>query len=399
MLTKEEGPNEFGNKLYTFNSTYTLELPQHYTVLEVIGRGAYGLVCSAVNSTTDEYVAIKKIKNVFESAVECRRILREVKIMTFLSHPNILGVKDIFTPARPRAFTDLYVVSELMKQDLQSLLRAPRTRLAAGHCQYLTLQLLFALRYLHSAGVLHRDLKPSNLLVDADCNLRLCDFGLAREVGEEMTAYVVTRWYRPPELLLGCQEYNYGVDLWSVGCLAVEMITGAPLFRGNDYIHQLTLIAKLLGPPDFARELPNTSSGAREFVTGLSKQKRHTLQEVLPELRCRFFDTVFFDSFENDDEMADKQNALSPNEYYELFDDFVMGLLKYKPSARLTASDAIMHPWLSDIRDERPEWEGFKTTVQFKPNYDSYGQLSIEQLRNLFIDEIKKFHNLNKNNN
>ena len=106
--------------------------------------------------------------------------------------------------------------------------------------------MLRALKYIHSANVLHRDLKPSNLLVNANCDLKICDFGLARMTSEAdfMTEYVVTRWYRAPELLLK-SDYTAAIDMWSVGCIYMELLNKRPLFPGNDYVHQLRLIIEV----------------------------------------------------------------------------------------------------------------------------------------------------------
>lgn len=114
--------------------------------------------------------------------------------------------------------------------------------------QYFLYQLLRGLKYIHSANVLHRDLKPSNLLLNADCDLKICDFGLARTTSETdfMTEYVVTRWYRAPELLLNCSEYTAAIDIWSVGCILMEIVQRKPLFPGKDYVQQLGIITEVL---------------------------------------------------------------------------------------------------------------------------------------------------------
>ncbi len=114
--------------------------------------------------------------------------------------------------------------------------------------QYFLYQLLRGLKYIHSANVLHRDLKPSNLLVNANCELKIADFGLARTTSDTnfMTEYVVTRWYRAPELLLNCSEYTEAIDVWSVGCIFMELLNRKPLFPGKDYVQQLVLITEVL---------------------------------------------------------------------------------------------------------------------------------------------------------
>jgi mitogen-activated protein kinase 1/3 len=114
--------------------------------------------------------------------------------------------------------------------------------------QYFLYQLLRGLKYVHSANVLHRDLKPSNLLLNANCDLKIADFGLARTTSDTnfMTEYVVTRWYRAPELLLNCSEYTEAIDVWSVGCIFMELLNRKPLFPGKDYVQQLVLITEVL---------------------------------------------------------------------------------------------------------------------------------------------------------
>jgi mitogen-activated protein kinase 1/3 len=124
------------------------------------------------------------------------------------------------------------------------------------------------LKYIHSANVIHRDLKPSNILVNATCELKICDFGLARGIVDnlELTEYVVTRWYRAPEIMLGCMQYTTKVDLWSVGCIFAEMLSRKPLFPGQDYIDQLHLIMNALGVPSDSELTFVTNARARKFM-------------------------------------------------------------------------------------------------------------------------------------
>ena len=165
--------------------------------------------------------------------------------------PQIIAIKDIMVPPNVASFNDVYIVYELMDTDLHQIIRSSRP-LSDDHIQYFVYQLLRGLKYIHSANVLHRDLKPSNLLLNANCDLKICDFGLARTGGGERgeyTEYVVTRWYRAPELLLTCSEYTAAIDVWSVGCILAELLGRKPLFPGKDYVNQLHLITKLLGTP------------------------------------------------------------------------------------------------------------------------------------------------------
>lgn len=179
---------------------------------------------------------------------------------------------------RPKSldeFNDVYLIQELMETDMHRVIRTQD--LSDDHCQYFIYQTLRALKAMHSANVLHRDLKPSNLLLNANCDLKvkksmcclqilladeiltalsqICDLGLARSANSAdensgfMTEYVATRWYRAPEIMLTFKEYTKAIDVWSVGCILAEMLSGKPLFPGRDYHHQLTLILDVLGTP------------------------------------------------------------------------------------------------------------------------------------------------------
>ncbi|KAK3865976.1 hypothetical protein Pcinc_028453 [Petrolisthes cinctipes] len=134
-----------------------------------------------------------------------------------------------------------------MGADLNNIIKTQK--LTDDHVQFLIYQVLRGLKYIHSAGIIHRDLKPSNIAVNEDCELKILDFGLARPTESEMTGYVATRWYRAPEIMLNWMHYNQTVDIWSVGCIMAELLTGRTLFPGADHIQQLNLIMELLGTP------------------------------------------------------------------------------------------------------------------------------------------------------
>jgi mitogen-activated protein kinase 1/3 len=202
---------------------------------------------AAVNAETREEVAIKKVGNAFDNRIDAKRTLREIKLLRHMDHENVIALKDIIRPPQTENFNDVYIVYELMDTDLHQIIRSNH-QLTDDHCRYFLYQLLRGLKYVHSANVLHRDLKPSNLLLNSNCDLKIGDFGLARTTSETdfMTEYVVTRWYRAPELLLNCSEYTAAIDIWSVGCILGEIMTRQPLFPGKDYVHQLRLITEVL---------------------------------------------------------------------------------------------------------------------------------------------------------
>lgn len=232
------------------NHTFTVD--SRYAFTRVIGSGAYGVVISAQDTQLNSKVAIKMVPRAFQDEIDAKRILREIKLLKHLKHDNIVGIVDMMPPMCRYVddFNDVYIVSELMETDLYRIIYSKQS-LSIDHVQYFIYQVLRALKYIHSANVLHRDLKPSNLLVNSNCDLKVCDFGLARGVfdSEQMnegkkpllTEYVVTRWYRAPEIMLACHEYDKPVDVWSTGCILAELLARKPYFPGEDYIDQVSL--------------------------------------------------------------------------------------------------------------------------------------------------------------
>eukprot|EP01062_Namystynia_karyoxenos_P018335 TRINITY_DN16825_c0_g2_i1.p1 TRINITY_DN16825_c0_g2~~TRINITY_DN16825_c0_g2_i1.p1 ORF type:complete len:394 (+),score=146.77 TRINITY_DN16825_c0_g2_i1:77-1183(+) len=328
-----------------------------YELSRIVGCGAYGVVCSGCDTESGEQVAIKKIPRVFDDLVDGKRILREVKLVTFLNHENIISMKDILRPPDKASFDDIYFVSELMDTDLHQVIRS-KQRLTEEHQQYFIYQALRALKYIHSADILHRDLKPGNLLVNGNCDLLVCDFGLARGYDRrELTDYVVTRWYRAPELLLLSTRYTPAIDIWSIGCIFVELLNRKALFPGRDYINQLNLITDVLGVPA-EDDLRNIAS--KEAIRYLRSMKN---KRKVP------FDVVI--------QQASRE-AVS----------FLEGMLHFDPAKRVTAADALAHPYLAQLHDDADEpvcperyyWEK-----------DS-SELSAEELRDGLWAEILRFH-------
>ncbi|KAE8623419.1 hypothetical protein XENTR_v10005597 [Xenopus tropicalis] len=224
------------------------EVPDRYQNLTPVGSGAYGSVCSAFDTRTELRVAVKKLSRPFQSIIHAKRTYRELRLLKHMKHENVIGLLDVFTPAKSfEEFNDVYLVTHLMGADLNNIVKCQK--LTDDHVQFLIYQILRGLKYIHSAGIIHRDLKPSNLAVNEDCELKILDFGLARHTDEEMTGYVATRWYRAPEIMLNWMHYNQTVDIWSVGCIMAELLTGRTLFPGTDHINQLQQIMRLTGTP------------------------------------------------------------------------------------------------------------------------------------------------------
>uniref|UniRef100_A0A0E0LBF1 mitogen-activated protein kinase n=1 Tax=Oryza punctata TaxID=4537 RepID=A0A0E0LBF1_ORYPU len=260
-----------------------------YEILEVIGKGSYGLVCSANDTHTGKKVAIKKIHNIFEHISDAARILREIKLLRLLRHPDIVEIKHIMLPPSKMDFRDIYVVFELMESDLHQVIKA-NDDLTREHYQFFLYQMLRALKYIHTANVYHRDLKPKNILANANCKLKICDFGLARVAFTDApttvfwTDYVATRWYRAPELCGSFySKYTPAIDIWSIGCIFAEVLIGKPLFPGKNVVHQLDLITDLLGTPSLDAISQVRNDKARKYLTCMRKKQPASFSHKFPK--------------------------------------------------------------------------------------------------------------------
>eukprot|EP00826_Nyctotherus_ovalis_P055605 TRINITY_DN739_c0_g2_i1.p1 TRINITY_DN739_c0_g2~~TRINITY_DN739_c0_g2_i1.p1 ORF type:complete len:265 (+),score=92.89 TRINITY_DN739_c0_g2_i1:125-919(+) len=233
---------ELNNVKHSFTASgTTFTVPKRYEYIKVIGQGAYGVVCAALDRVKSRKVAIKKVPNAFADLIDAKRIVREIQILKFYSHENIISLLDVLKPDARTGFEDIYFVNDLMETDLHRVIYSQQD-LNDMHIQFFIYQILRGMLYIHSSGIIHRDLKPSNLLLNKHCELKICDFGLARglEAGEsegQLTEYVVTRWYRAPEVILNASNYTKALDVWSIGCIMAELLGRTPLFPGTSPLH------------------------------------------------------------------------------------------------------------------------------------------------------------------
>lgn len=347
-VAKEDG--DF--KIYTISAS-PFEVPKKFSILKVLGVGAYGIACSALNNETGEKVAIKKCRDVFRDVEDGKRVLREIAMMRHFRHENVLGLIDILPPRAGPNFKDVYVVTPLMDVDLNVVLRS-RQVLEENHMQYFIYQVLRGLKYIHNAHVAHRDLKPANLVTNITCELKIIDFGLSRSVkvpNNDLTDYVVTRWYRPPELLLENTEYTVVVDIWSVACIFAEMYNRKPLFPGKSTMEQLKMICAAFGKPPASMV---QDPAALKKLNEIPESRGIPISTLVPKLT----------------------NPVGQ--------DFLMKMFTLDPRERPSAADMLAHPFLAHLHDPADE-PGCSRVFNWK--YEGV-PLDHQSLREAFWEEI-----------
>ena len=467
---------------------------ERYLPKKSIGRGAYGCVCEAVdlflqqqqpqqqqennndnnnnNNNKGKRVAIKKLSDIFQTRYEARSVFLEIEFMRRTNHRNVVGLVGLDAPLQkmplPRDtrrrrrkflggsdgyrteeeeeeeeekeedFADVYLIMELMDTDLNQIIKSNQT-LLRDHVIYFLYQTLLGLKHIHDCGILHRDLKPSNLLVNANCDLKICDFGLSRRAkivdndeeidddtvmtpsssyermdaakyllqrtsscssfmpidnlaedvrkfaedeeeaksrgaGQErpdggMTEYVVTRWYRAPELLVSNSTYTEKIDVWSVGCILGEMLKRQPLFPGSDYIKQLILIVNTLGTPSENDMAEVESLKARKFIKSLN--------DGAPIQKIPFA-------------------AMFP-QVDPLTIDLLEKMLEFNPKTRISVTEALYHPLFDGLRDAHQIQKDYLDTHQYLastvkvpiPSYERSKPMDVGVYKQKIIEQIR----------
>ncbi|KAG1782196.1 kinase-like domain-containing protein [Suillus placidus] len=287
-----------------------------YAKIEKVGEGTYGVVYKARDVTTNQIVALKKIRLEAEDEGVPSTAIREISLLKELKDDNIVRLLDIV-----HAEQKLYLVFEFLDVDLKRYMENANTSgtpIAIGIIKRFTHQLNAGLLYCHSHRILHRDLKPQNLLIDKKNNLKLADFGLARAFGIPMRTYtheVVTLWYRAPEVLLGSRHYSTAIDMWSVGCIFAEMVMrGSPLFPGDSEIDQIFKIFRILGTP--SEETWPGVTQLPDYKDTFPRWSKQELKSVVPNL--------------------DEQGL-----------DLLAHTLTYDTAKRISAKRALNHPYFA----------------------------------------------------
>eukprot|EP01012_Entosiphon_sulcatum_P016621 TRINITY_DN21554_c0_g1_i1.p1 TRINITY_DN21554_c0_g1~~TRINITY_DN21554_c0_g1_i1.p1 ORF type:complete len:522 (-),score=97.58 TRINITY_DN21554_c0_g1_i1:75-1640(-) len=276
---------------------------------------------------TNELVAVKYIKSAFGDSSHAKCAVREVRLMRFFAHENILGLHEIYGLPSP-VWQDMILVMELMDNSLRAVVKGPDV-ITEEHASYFTWQILQGVKALHAADIIHRDLKTHNVLVDSDCRIKICDFGMARmeDRTQDMTDEVATIWYRPPELLCDCPAYSKPIDMWAVGTILGELISRKAMFMGRHALQMLDLITGFLGSP---------SPSDLDHIQASKEARRH-----LSAARRRPVDL----------------RAWCPTASSHAL-DLLSKLLTFDPDRRLSAEEALRHPFCRIWRGGEDEPEG-----------------------------------------
>ncbi|QSS56399.1 cyclin-dependent protein kinase PhoA [Histoplasma capsulatum var. duboisii H88] len=281
--------------------------------LEKLGEGTYATVYKGRNRQTAQMVALKEIHLDSEEGTPSTAI-REISLMKELKHENILSLYDII-----HTENKLMLVFEFMDKDLKKYMEVRNNQLECATIKDFMHQLLRGVAFCHHNRILHRDLKPQNLLINANGQLKLADFGLARAFGIPVNTFsheVVTLWYRAPDVLLGSRMYNTSIDIWSAGCIMAEMYAGRPLFPGSTNEDQLQKIFRLMGTPS-ERSWPGISQFP-EYKPNFLVYAAQDLSLILPRID-------------------------------NLGLDLLNRMLQLRPEMRVSAADALRHPWFIDL--------------------------------------------------
>ncbi|KAJ4486323.1 Pkinase-domain-containing protein [Lentinula aciculospora] len=290
-----------------------------YERLNQIEEGTYGVVFRAKDKQTGDIVALKKLKLDEEKNGFPITALREINALMACRHENVVGIREVVVGD---TLTQVFIVMDFIEHDLKSLLTLMPSPFLQSEIKTLMLQLLSAVKHCHANWILHRDLKTSNLLMNNRGTIMVADFGLARRYGDPvgvggMTQLVVTLWYRAPEILLGAETYSTAVDMWSVGCIFAELLLKEPLFQAKNELELISMIFKLLGPPTNNTWPAYSSLPLAQTIT-LPPPHPHQFRQ-----KFQYMTTAGI--------------------------DLLMSMLTYDPDQRISAEEALEHPYFTFV--------------------------------------------------
>lgn len=415
-----------GKKLQLPRLQTNWDLGPNYKIIKQLGSGSYGVVCEAKHLPSGDRVAIKKMSDIFNDLIDCKRLLREISILRYVNHPNVVRIRELLLPKDLESFNELFIVMEHAQSDLKKLLKSP-VHLEPSHIQLISYNVLAGMKYIHSANVLHRDLKPANILLNEDCEVKICDFGLARSVPEEvkdefveeaeeqpeeakvlankpkgklqrtskaqnktqLTGHVVTRWYRAPELILLEKEYTKAIDVWSIGCVVAELL-GMLKANAATFMERTPLFP---GTSCFPLSPDHHTKVRKAGFPSSNSDQLNVIFEVVgtPGEEDLHFITddkaiTYLKSFKQRERKS--LGLMYPHSHAALI-ELIEKMVVFDPFKRLSLEEAISHPYFDEVR------EPVKERVAEVPadfDFELIENITTATLREYFIKEISMYN-------
>ena len=391
-------------------SAVFLEQWQNYFSRRALGSGGFSRVFSAQMKGKSEVFAVKLIDGM-SSRIKTKTACREIKLISILAHTNIISLQDAFFdsqayiknpedisndsyfsgfPVEKKQKTEevqldpacrgaLILVYQAKAAPIRNIIRS-RQILSFDHLQFFMYQIFQALEYMHRHGVIHRDIKPENILVDQNLSLQIADFGLARFFYRQtdkdertiinMTQKVQTRSYRAPEIILTDGEYDKPVDIWAAGIIMLEIMCRKQVFEKTTWAEVLQDMFELIGKPTKADFIRLSNPRLHQYWDCFTKPKKRAWAEIKPVL-------------------TDAHNK------QHLAVDLVRRLVVFDPKKRLTAQEALNHPFFHFWSYDRPCCHGKNVEVELEAafQYEKYTtDNSIEILNSEIVSTILQFH-------
>lgn len=310
-----------------FAGGVSFDVSPRYQVTKALQQ--FGCTCVARDTATGTLVVIRRISDAFSDIVACKQLLRELRLLRCVGHHSqVHGLLDIMMPPAAASWKDVYFVQPHYDATWHHIIYSHQN-LLDDHVKWFMFQLLRGLAALHQVGVVHRDIKPGNILATRNDEHWISGFGSARWINhssneapaEPMTKYVVTRWYRAPELLVGNSKYGPAVDIWSAGCVCAELLGRRPLLPGKDYLHQLRLTMEFVGTPSEQELKMVRTRAAVAYISQLPKHDPIEFSGRFPEANPEVLDLLWH-------------------------------MLTFDPASRISAAQAMEHPYFAELHGE-----------------------------------------------
>lgn len=334
-----------------------------YEIIEVIGHGAFGVMVKGRDKLKEEFVAILKVSEIHDVNI-AKQFLRTFKCMRLLKHQSILSLKNlIHIQTSPSEIGEIYLITRFMESNLYAILRSEQ-ELTPDHATFLIYSLLRAFKYIHSANIIHKTIRPNNILINSDCSIKICNFnysGSNNNTPENHIDNCVNLFYRPPETMLLSNMYTQPGDIWNLGCIFAEILGRKVLFTRGSKIEQLRLIIRVLGSPCEEDLGFIIDDHAKQLIKSFEDCHKQDLKEII-----------------------------APNASSEAI-DLLQKMLKFDPGKRITASEALRHPYFSEIHDS--DDEPICEEVADFPFENK--NLNFDELNTLLLDEIALCTTLN----